>query len=142
MDIKKKKKNSPYHQNNAHIWRLYFNLRSVLFRSPFNLVKKWMKFLYIKQTALHIPKTANLTSSRVRFKSWSDCEYAFLLDVSERKVEVVDQQLHVGDVADRSAARSLARTIKLAFTFMFLYKRKNRLSHSCFSTKERITFFV
>ena len=49
-----------------------------------------------------------------------DREDAPLLDVAEREVEVVDEQLHVGDVAQRLAARRLGGTVQLTLALITL----------------------
>jgi hypothetical protein len=65
----------------------------------------------------------NITSTCMRFDDWGDCEDASLLDVAKRKVEIVDQELHVGDVTQGLTARGFARTIKLAFALVLFCNR-------------------
>jgi hypothetical protein len=67
---------------------------------------------------------SGLTSTGVRLDPGRDGEDAPLLDVAEREVEVVDEQLHVGDVAQRLIARRLGRTVQFAFAFVALCSRK------------------
>ena len=62
-----------------------------------------------------------LTSTRVGLEDRGDREDAALLDVAEREVEVVDEQLHVGDVAQRLAARRLGRTVQLTLALITLW---------------------